>query len=124
MERESAAVAKAGVRALACCTYGTGLIAKPKKALKGISPLMQTLILNSIYLQSPLDVYKLEEGVASFYEANLSTTAQQVRDTFEETMGQSVNPKWFLARRNRITASIAHKVLQMFTINNLFCTTF
>jgi hypothetical protein len=52
----------------------------------------------------------VEEGIRSFYKANLSSTAQQVRHVFEETMGQSVNPKWFLARKNRITASIAHKV--------------
>jgi hypothetical protein len=60
--------------------------------------------------QDPLDVYKVEAAACKLYRSLLLISDDQVLQTFEDTLGQSSNPQWFLARKNRVTASISHKV--------------
>ncbi len=51
------------------------------------------------------------EGKKKFSE-KIAVSSEQCAEIFRETLGQAENPKWFLNRKNRITASSAHKIVR------------
>ncbi len=47
-----------------------------------------------------------------FYDQKLFVSADECSKIFKETLGQAENPLWFVHRKNRITASTAHKIIR------------
>src|SRR5262249_34146166 len=55
--------------------------------------------------------YNVADNKDTFLKTKLTVSDTVVRKIAELTVGQSLSPLWFIARRNRITASICGRIL-------------
>ncbi len=57
-------------------------------------------------------IFPRDDKTKAFFEEKIAANADECTKIFQETIGQADNPKWFLARKHRITASSAHKIVR------------
>ena len=54
--------------------------------------------------------FHMTEEEENFYQKFVAVSHEKREEIFTKTMGQAANPTWFQERKNRITASVAHKI--------------